>query len=80
MEIKVFQLLFVLKGIHAGPETLILVSHKLALCDETLERLLDQVFARLDVSKDVSAENKKASIHPNVRPAYIFEISNYFAL
>ena len=61
-EIQVFQLLLVLESIHTGPEALILVCQQLALSDETLERLLDQLFTILDVPEDVPAENKKASV------------------
>src|SRR5574341_661934 len=64
-EIEVFQLLLVLKSVHAGPEPLVLVCEKLTLLDQSLKGLLNQFFTVLDVSEDVAAENKKPAVHPN---------------
>src|SRR5206468_12699572 len=63
--VQLFELLLVLERVHAAPVTLVLVGQQLLLCDQPLERLLDQLLARLDVVEDFGAEGEEAPVNPD---------------
>src|SRR5262249_39980120 len=58
------ELLLILERVHRRPESRVLVREELVRSAETPERLLDQVFALLDVVEDLGAEDEVATVDP----------------
>src|SRR4051794_8112746 len=56
------EILLVLQRVHRGPEALIRVGDQLLVGDESLERLLDELLAGLDVVEDRPAEDEEAAV------------------
>src|SRR5688572_27307837 len=60
-----FKNVFLFQRIHAGPESVVPVSHQLAIFCEALNRaLLPNRFISLDVIKGLTVQNKVTSIDP----------------
>jgi hypothetical protein len=59
-----FQLLKLLYRVHTSPKTVVRVANQLLLCDEALERLMNQFFAFVHVVEDLLAEYKEATVNP----------------
>ena len=59
---QIFQVLLLLKGIHASPESLVRISNQLPFRDQAMEWLLDQVFPLLDVVENLPPEDEEAAI------------------
>ena len=56
----------VLEGVHRLPEALVAIDSELALRDQSLERLLDQFVAFLDVVEDLAAQAEEAAVDPEL--------------
>src|SRR5438309_1474018 len=59
--------LLVLEGVHRCPEPGVAVGAQLLQPDETLEGLLDELFAFLDVVEDLALEGEEAAVDPDTR-------------
>ncbi len=59
---EIFEVLFLLESIHAGPEPFVRISDQLFLLDKTMKGLLDQIFAFLDVVKNFAPKGEEAAV------------------
>ena len=59
---QTFQLLFVFKCVHAGPEAVVAISDELVLVHEPLERFTHQLFFVANVVKDFFLENEVPAV------------------
>src|SRR5262245_5233880 len=60
---NIFEFLAFLEGIHAGPETVMAIGHKLAFGNEAAKRIFDQFFAVAHVIENLLSENEEAAVH-----------------
>src|SRR5437667_12231748 len=58
-------MLFVLEGVHALPEAIILVADQLLLLDQPLERPVDKFLFLANVIEDPLLKDEKASVDPH---------------
>src|ERR1041385_8045979 len=71
--VNVIEHLLVLKCIHGRPEALVLVCEKLPLLNQSLKRLMKQLFAAFHVLKNILAKDEVATVDPNVGATYVFD-------
>src|SRR2546425_367435 len=62
--VQIVELLFVLEGVHAGPEASVLVREESVPLDQPAEGCLDELLARVHHIEDVSPEDEEPSIDP----------------
>src|SRR5687768_14991572 len=67
--VQLVELLPVFERVHAGPVAVVWIGEQLFLGDQPLERLLDELLARLQVREDVMAKDKEAAVDPQPRLA-----------
>ena len=67
--VQFLKTLLILKRIHALPEAGVLIRQQGLLLDQPLKWLPHQFFARLDVAKDLVAQNEEAAVDPDVGAA-----------
>src|SRR5258708_10751506 len=60
--IPVVKILLVLEGVHAGIETMVMMSHQLPFLDQALKGLAHQFFSFADVAKNVLFENEESCV------------------
>jgi hypothetical protein len=66
-QIKVFELLFILKRIHARPKPRIRIGDELLISDQALEWFSHQLFSIVEITTDLSPEGKETTVHPRIR-------------
>src|SRR5262249_25531207 len=63
----VLQHLSIAKGIHRAPEAFILVGHQLSVRDQSVERLVNQLFPISDEVEYLRTKNKISAVDPDFR-------------
>src|SRR2546425_12655479 len=79
LRIEVVELLLILEGVPAGPETLVAIGQELLFRDEAPEGFLDELFALADVFEDVLAKNEVAAVDANVAPGDVLDAGHQIA-
>src|SRR5579883_647210 len=65
--IHVVEVLLLLEGVHAGPESFVLVGNELPLLDEALKWLLHQLFSLFNVVENLPLEDEESPVDPDIR-------------
>src|SRR5579859_243406 len=67
--IEVIEVLFVLEGVHAGPEPIVLMRDQLLFRDETLKGLMNEFFTIFQILENLSFEDEISTI--NAQGAFV---------
>src|SRR4051794_9780407 len=63
----ILQLLLLFVGVHTGPEAVVDKTCQLALFDQALKRLIDQLLARSNTVENLALEYEEATVDPHLR-------------
>ena len=72
--------MLVLERVHRRPEPVVRECCQLALLDQPLERLLDEVLAFFDVVEELTAEDEEAGVDPEIERRHVLRRSSPCAL